>query len=195
MSTRDKGLHCKGRVCIFLRWSSLLPRGREQATDPRAVPVVSLSPTFPHPLLHLLTHTHTNTAFYTTKADIRDLFHWAMSEKCHAAHHSHNGRSPIYWINLSMITLIWDIQRVSIYVRKLKSVKPPEIPGMGVSVSWQKKKWKESERNNVIDKHASQHNTSIAITDTRRRCFSLPSPMCHPHTAALFHSSVSQTQT
>lgn len=38
----------------------------------------------------------------------------------------------------SMITLTWAIQMVRIYMRKFKSVKPPEIPAMGVSVSWQK---------------------------------------------------------
>lgn len=133
--TSDKGLHCKGRACIFLHWSTLLPRGREQATDPRAVAVVSLGPSPHHPPPPTHTHPHTNTGFSTTKADMWDLLHWAMSENatlqtiptvavCHypesiCPDNPHMGHSDVFR---------------SIYMTKLKSVKPPEIPGMGVSV-------------------------------------------------------------
>lgn len=138
MPTRDKGLHCKGRACIFLCWSSLLPRGREQATDPRAVPVVSLSPTSPHPLLHLLTHTQTQPS-----PPQRQTSETSSIELCQKNATLQTiptvARRQYPESICSMITLIWAIQRVSTYMRKLKSVKPPEIPGMGVSVSWQKK--------------------------------------------------------
>lgn len=64
MATRDKGPHCKGRACIFLHWSSSLPRGKEQATDPRAVICCFFIPPAPT----------------TTKGDRRDLLHWVLLE-------------------------------------------------------------------------------------------------------------------
>lgn len=177
MPTRDKGLHCKGRACIFLRWSSLLPRGREQATDPRAVPVVSLGPTSLHPLLHLLTHTQTQPSppqRHTCETSSIELCQKNATLQTIPTVGCRQYPESI----CSTITLIWAIHRVCVYMRTLKSVKPPEIPGMGVSVSWQKKKnERRAKRNNVTDEHNSQHNASVAITDTRQRqrCFSLPS--------------------
>lgn len=130
--TRDKGLHCKGRACIFLHWSTLLPRGWEQATDPRAVAVVSLGPSSPHPQ-H--THPHKQRLLHHKGRHARPP-PLSYVRKCHAADHPHCGLSPISWINLQYDNPHMghsDVFR-SMYMTKLKSVKPPEIPGMGVSV-------------------------------------------------------------
>jgi len=154
MPTRDKGLHCKGRVCIF---SSLIKfTAKRHGTGDRPS---GSHRCFFRPLLH--THTllhhkgwHARPPPCQKNATLQTIPTVACRQS----------PEPI----CSTITLIWAIQRLSIYMRKLKAVKPPEIPGMGVSLSWQKK-WKENKRNNVTDKLTSRHNASVAITDTHQR--------------------------